>query len=226
MKSRDTSLLLSAIVKMIMGFVIIGLLLFIPAGTIHYYHAWYLMALLFIPMIIVGVVLWMQSPELLQKRLQSKEERSPQQGVVKLSGLIFVIGFVLSGLDFRLGWSQVPLWLTHTAALLFLLGYAMYAEVMRENVWLSRNIQVVQEQQVVTTGLYGVVRHPMYTATLFMFLSIPLILGSWWALAILALYIPIIVIRILDEEKLLVAQLKGYDDYCRNLRWRLIPGIW
>lgn len=226
MKNQNLKLLLSAIFKTLCGFGIMSLLLFLPAGTFQYFGAWYLVALLFVPMLIMGTLLFIKSPQLLQRRLQSKEDRSVQQGVIKYSALIFVAGFILASFDYRYQWSHVPVWLTHASALLFLGGYALYAEVMRENIWLSRNIQVEENQQVVSSGLYGIVRHPMYTATIAMFLSIPLILGSWVSFAIFMLYIPIIVRRILDEEKLLLTQLNGYDQYCQKLRWRLIPGVW
>ena len=167
-----------------------------------------------------------KSPDLLQRRLDSKEKRHTQQGVVKYSGLLFVIGFIVAGLDYRWGWSSMPYWLSFSGAALFLIGYAIYGEVMRENIWLSRTIQVEKEQKVISTGLYGIVRHPMYSATLLMFIPIPLILGSWWAMPIFFLYIPIIVRRILDEESLLLNELDGYKEYCANLRWRLIPFIW
>ena len=219
-------LLLLALSKAIAGWVMMALLLFLPAGTLAYNKAWLLMGLLFIPMLLMGIVMYIKSPELLRRRLESKEKRNVQQGVIKYAGMLFIAGFIVAGLDYRYGWSVVPEWVTCASALLFLAGYGMYAEVMRENVWLSRTVHVESEQEVVTTGLYGIVRHPMYTATLLMFISMPLVLGSWWATLILFLYIPIIVSRILDEEKLLRAELKGYNEYCNHLRWRLIPGMW
>ena len=221
-----TKLLLTAATKAIAGCVIMGLLIFAPAGTLSYQGAWLLLGILFVPMTVMGIIMYIKSPELLRRRLASKEKRSTQQGVIKLSGLIFVAGFIIAGLDYRWGWSDVPQWVVYGSALLFLVGYALYGEVMRENVWLSRTVRVEDEQEVITTGLYGIVRHPMYTATLLMFLAMPLVLGSWWAGLIFTLYIPVIVRRILDEEKLLRAELKGYNDYCLKLCWRLIPYIW
>lgn len=221
-----TKLLLTAATKAIAGCVIMGLLIFAPAGTLSYQGAWLLLGILFVPMTVMGIIMYIKSPELLRRRLASKEKRSTQQGVIKLSGVIFVAGFIIAGLDYRCGWSDVPQWVTYGSALLFLFGYALYAEVMRENVWLSRTVRVEEEQEVVTTGLYGIVRHPMYTATLLMFQSMPLVLGSWWATLIFLLYIPIIVSRIVDEERLLRVELKGYNEYCSHLRWRLIPYIW
>ena len=182
--------------------------------------------MLFIPMLVMGVVMLIFSPELLSRRLASKEERSTQQGVVRYTGLLFILSFVVAGLDFRYGWSQMPQWSVWTAMGLFLLGYGLYGEVMRENVWLSRNITVEQGQQVVSTGLYSIVRHPMYTSTIVMFLVMPLVLGSYWALIPMLFYIPIIAIRILDEEQLLNSDLEGYTEYCAKVRWRLIPFIW
>lgn len=219
-------LLFKALTKGIAGCIIIALLLFVPAGTLAYRNAWLLMGILFIPMLIMGTVMLFASPQLLQRRLESKEKRHTQQGVIKYSGLLFVIGFIVAALDYRWGWSLMPSCITGCGALLFLVGYALYGKVMHENVWLSRTINVEKEQEVITTGLYAIVRHPMYTATLFMFLSIPLVLGSWWAIPIFLLYIPIIVSRILDEEKLLREELKGYEEYCAQQRWRLIPGVW
>lgn len=219
-------LLLLALIKGLTGFALMALLLFLPAGTMSYKGAWLLLAILFIPMLLMGIIMSIKSPELLRRRLESKEKRDVQQGVIKYSGLLFIAGFVVAGLDFRFGWSAIPQWVAHGSALLFLVGYAMYAEVLRENVWLSRTVHVENEQEVITTGLYSIVRHPMYTATLFMFLSMPLVLGSWWAALILLLYIPTIVSRILDEEKLLRCELKGYNEYCSRLRWRLIPFVW
>ena len=217
---------LSALVKVVLGIAIIGALLFLPAGTFYFDGAWRLCAVLFIPMLVMGVVMLIFSPELLSRRLASKEERSTQQGVVRYTGLLFILSFVVAGLDFRYGWSQMPQWAVWAAMALFLLGYGLYGEVMRENVWLSRNITVEQGQQVVSTGLYSIVRHPMYTSTIVMFLAMPLVLGSYWALIPMLFYIPIIAIRILDEEQLLHSDLEGYTEYCVKVHWRLIPFIW
>lgn len=184
------------------------------------------MALLFIPMLIMGVVLLIKEPSLLEKRLDGREKEKAQRGVVAISGLIFPIGFVLSALDFRFGWSRVPFWLVILASVLFLLGYAMYAEVMRENAYLSRTIEVQENQTVISTGLYGIVRHPMYLATLFMFLPLPLILGSFFGLIPFALYPVIIIIRILNEERILTEGLAGYAEYKTKVKYRLIPFVW
>ena len=226
MKNITLGLIISAATKMALGIAIILLLLLLPAGTWAYSGAWRFVALLFIPMLIMGIAMFILSPELLSRRLQTKEKRTTQQGVVRYSALIFIVGFVVAGLDFRNEWSELPSWEIHTASTLFIIGYALYGEVMRENIWLSRTITVESEQEVITTGLYSVVRHPMYSATVIMFLSIPCILGSLWAVIPFLCYIPIIVIRILDEEKLLIKELKGYTDYCNIVCWRLVPLIW
>lgn len=219
-------LCLSALVKVVMGIVLIGVLLFLPAGTLAFAGAWRLFAALFIPMLIMGVAMFILSPELLRRRLASKEERTAQQGVVRYTGLLFIISFVVAGLDFHYGWSAMPQWLVWGAIALFLLGYVLYGEVMRENVWLSRNIRVEQGQSVVSSGLYSIVRHPMYTLTIVMFLTMPLVLGSYWALIPMLFYIPIIALRILDEEQLLHSDLAGYTEYCAKVRWRLLPFVW
>ena len=204
----------------------IALLLFLPAGTWQYWQAWIFIVLLFIPMLGVGIWLLITSPELLAKRLNNKEKEQKQKHVVALSGLMFVGGFVLCGLDYRFAWSQLPWWIVVIAAVVFLIGYAMYAEVLRENAYLSRTIEVQENQQLIDTGLYGIVRHPMYTATLLIFLSMPLILGSWLALLIFALYPALIIKRIHNEEQVLAMGLKGYTDYQKRVRWRLIPFVW
>lgn len=225
MISRNT-LLLSALCKLFLGIGMIALLLFLPAGTWQYWQAWIFIVLLFIPMLGVGIWLLITSPELLAKRLNNKEKEQKQKHVVALSGLMFVGGFVLCGLDYRFAWSQLPWWIVVIAAVVFLIGYAMYAEVLRENTYLSRTIEVQENQQLIDTGLYGIVRHPMYTATLLMFLSMPLILGSWLALLIFALYPALIIKRIHNEEQVLAMGLKGYTDYQKRVRWRLIPFVW
>ena len=225
-RSGRGALALGAVVKSVAGLAIMGLLLFLPAGGFDYRGAWLLLALLFIPMTILGVAMLILSPNLLRRRLKAKEERSKQSFVVRLSGLMFIVGFVVAGLDHRYGWSAVPLSAVVVASVIFLVAYAMYVEVIRENEWLSRTVEVSEGQQVVSTGLYGVVRHPMYLATLFLFLSMPIILGSWWAVIPFLCYIPIIVLRTIDEERLLVSQLDGYADYCRRVRWRIIPYVW
>lgn len=226
MRHDRIKLCLSALAKVVMGVALVGALLFLPAGTLAYDGAWRLCVVLFVPMLVMGVVMFVLSPDLLRRRLASREERATQRGVVRYAGLLFVVSFVVAGLDFRYGWSAMPPWMVWCAVIIFLLGYALYGEVMRENVWLSRNIMVAEGQQVVTTGLYGIVRHPMYTSTIFMFLAMPLVLGSCWAMLSMILYIPVIIIRIKDEERLLIADLAGYQEYCKKVRWRLLPYVW
>ena len=219
-------LMIRALIKFILGLALVGLLLFLPAGTIRYSGAWLFIGLLFIPMLIMGVVLFAKAPALLEKRLNNREKEKTQQGVIALSGLLFPAGFVLSALDFRFGWSSVPLWLVIFASALFLIGFATYAEVMRENAYLSRTVEIQENQTVISTGLYSVVRHPMYLATLFLFLPLPLILGSFWAWIPFALYPVVTVIRILNEEKVLTEGLAGYAEYKTKVKYRLIPFIW
>ena len=219
-------LFISALTKFIFGFALMGAMLFLPAWTLNYPNAWLFLGLLFIPMLALGIVLFTKSPDLLARRLNSKEKLSTQRGVVALSGLMFPIGFVLSALDFRYSYTKVPLWLVIVCSALFILGYAMYAEVMRENEYLSRTITVEEGQRVISWGLYSVIRHPMYLATLLMFLPIPLVLGSFLGLIPFAAYPPIIVIRILNEEKLLEKELDGYSEYEKRVKYRLIPFIW
>lgn len=223
MKSK---LAISAASKLLAGLILLGLMLFWPAGTFAFPGAWRLLAALFVPMLILGAVLLAKSPALLEKRLSNKEEQAEQKRVVALSGLLFVAGFVLAGLDFRFGWTQLPDWLSWTATAVFLLGYAMYAEVMRENAYLSRTIEVQENQKVIDTGLYGAVRHPMYTATILMFLAMPMVLGSLIALFCLLPYPLLIAARIRNEESVLEAGLDGYSDYKRRVKYRLIPYIW
>lgn len=219
-------LLVSALAKIILGLGLLAAMMFAPAGTFAFPGAWRLIALLFTPMLVIGIVFLIWNPDTLAKRLRSKEDRSRQKGVVALSGLLFIISFILAGLDFRWGWSQMPEWMIWTAGGVFLFSYGLYAEVMRENQWLSRTIEVMEDQKVVSTGLYGIVRHPMYTATIGMFLAMPLIMGSWWAFIVMIPYIPIIVIRIKDEEELLTQELEGYPEYKTRVRWKLFPGVW
>lgn len=223
---NKTQLIINALSKLIVGLGMIALLLFIPAGTWHYWHAWLLLALLFIPMICLGIGMLIFSPQLLSKRLNNKESERTQKHVVVFSGLMFLGGFILCGLDHRFAWSQVPFWVVITASMLFLIGYVIYAEVLRENAYLSRTVEVQDNQQLIDTGLYSIVRHPMYTATLLMFLSMPLILGSWWALLLFACYPWLIIKRIQNEEQVLARGLKGYTDYKKQVRWRLIPWVW
>ena len=220
------NLILNAITKYILGLILVGALLFLPAWTLFYPGAWLFIALLFLPMLIMGTVLFIKSPELLEKRLNNKEKEKAQKGVIALSGLMFPLGFLISALDFRFAWSSVPLWLTVISSVLFLIGYAMYAEVMRENAYLSRTVEVMENQEVVSTGLYAIVRHPMYLATFLMFLPLPLILGSFWGLIPFFFYPIIIVIRILNEEKVLCNELSGYTEYKEKVKYRLLPFIW
>ena len=219
-------LALNALIKFALGLLMCGLLLFVPAGTLDYAGAWAFLALLFVPMLALGIWLYVKHPALLEKRLENRETQTAQKAAVGLSGLLFILGFVLCGLDHRFGWTHVPLWLRVMAAVVQLLGYAAYAEVMRENAWLSRTVHVQEGQQVVSSGLYGVVRHPMYTATVFLFLSIPLVLGSWAGFAAFVPFVPVLMMRAVKEEQLLVKELNGYEAYQRKVKWRLIPYIW
>lgn len=224
--TQKGSLAVSALTKFLVGVVAVATLLFVPAGSLGYVGAWRLLAVLFIPMIIFGLAALILSPDLLARRLKSKEERTTQSGMVRLSGLLFVVGFVVAGLDYRFGWSNVSQTTIWIACGVFIVGYLLYAEVMRENVWLSRTIEVSEGQKVIDKGLYGVVRHPMYLATLLMFLAMPLVLGSWWAVVPFVGYVPVIVVRALDEEKLLTKELVGYADYCKRVRWHIVPFVW
>ena len=209
-----------------MGLLLVGLLLFVPAGTFAFPQAWLFICILFVPMFFAGIWLMFKSPELLRKRLSAKEEQNEQKWVVALSGLLFIAMFVVAGLNFRFGWFLMPNWTTNVAAGVFMLGYVLYAEVMRENVWLSRTVEVQQDQKVIDSGLYGIVRHPMYSATLLIFLSMPLVLNSVWSFALMLLYIPIIVKRIRNEETVLEKDLAGYTEYKLRVRYRLVPFIW
>ena len=219
-------LLINGLIKLIFGIALIGLMLFLPAQTWNYFGAWLFCGVLFIPVIIMGVIMYLKAPSLLEKRLSNKEKEATQKGVIALSGLMFIGGFLLSSFDFRFGWSHVPTWATIAAAVVFLAGYGMFAKVTRENAYLSRTVEVQEGQKVVSTGLYGVVRHPMYLATLLMFLPMPLILQSFWGLIPFALYPIIIVIRIINEEKVLSEGLEGYGEYKKKIKYRLIPFIW
>ena len=219
-------LLVEALIKFTCGVLLVGLLIFLPAGTLNYFGGWLFAGLLFVPMLVAGFVMLFRSPDFLKKRLDAKEKQSAQKGVLGLAGLMFIAGFVVAGLDFRFSWSYMPSWVVINAAALFLIAYALYAEVMRENAYLSRTVKVEEGQTVVDTGLYGIVRHPMYSVTILLFLMIPLILGSWYALIVFAFYPAIIVIRLKDEEKLLTRELPGYAEYKEKVKYRLIPFIW
>ncbi len=219
-------LFLQALTKFVLGLLTIGLLLFLPAGTFNFWQAWLFIGVLFVPMFIAGIVLMIRQPELLRKRLDAKEQQQEQKWVVALSGLMFIAVFVVAGLNRRFGWYMLPDWAVYIATAIFLVAYAMYAEVMRENVWLSRTVEVQENQQVVSTGLYGIVRHPMYAATLLLFLSMPLVLASPWSFVIMLIYIPIIALRIRNEEQVLERELKGYTEYKQRVRYKVIPFIW
>ncbi len=219
-------LLFNALTKFTCGLLLVGLLIFLPAGTLDYGKGWLLIGLLFGPMLIAGFVMLFKSPDFLKKRLDAKEKQATQKGVVALSGVMFIVGFVVAGLDFRFGWSKMPGAVTVAASVLFLLAYALYAQVMRENAYLSRTIKVEEGQTVVDTGLYGIVRHPMYMATVLLFLMIPVVLGSWYALIAFAFYPAIIIVRLKDEEDLLTRELPGYAAYKQKVKYRIIPFIW
>ena len=219
-------LIIDGLVKLTAGILLTGALTFIPAGTLNFWQGWVLLGTLFIPMFIAGLVMIAKSPDLLRKRLNAKEKQTEQKTVVALSGLMFIAAFVLAGLNFRYGWMPMPPVLTWIAAAIFLAGYVMYAEVMKENAYLSRTIEVQENQKVVDTGLYGIVRHPMYSATLLLFLSMPLILGSIPSFIITLTYIPIIHKRMTNEEKILAEGLEGYKEYMQKVKYRIIPFIW
>lgn len=220
-------LLPQMITKGVGGLLCLGLLLFCPAGTFNYPGAWLLIAILFIPMLFLGIVMYFKAPELLKKRLNTKEENPDQKAVILLSSLLFLAVFVLSALDFRFGWVHLPLGVVIAAAAAFLVGYGLYVEVMLENAYLSRTVEVQEEQKVIDTGLYGLVRHPMYFATLLLFLSMPLVLGSLYAFFLMLVgYPPIIAWRIRDEEKTLANGLPGYREYMGRVKYRMLPFIW
>lgn len=215
-----------AILKFTLGAALVGLLIFLPAGTLEYWNGWLFMGVLFVPMFFAGIVMMFTNPELLRKRLNARETQAEQGMVVKLSGLMFVCGFVLAGLNFRFGWLILPDWTAWAAAVVFLLSYLLYAEVLRENTWLSRTVEVQEGQRVIDTGLYGVVRHPMYAATLALFLSMPLVLGSLPSFAVFLAYPLIIARRIGNEEQVLEQGLEGYAAYKRRVKYRVIPFVW
>ena len=219
-------LLCSALIKFLVGVLLVGTLIFLPAGTLAYANGWLFIGLLFGPMLLFGAVLLVKSPELLEKRLDAKEEENTQKWVVAISGLLFIAVFVVAGLDFRFGWSDVPQWVVLVASIILLAAYGLYIEVMRENAYLSRVIKVQEKQKVVDTGLYGIVRHPMYAVTLWLFLSIPVVLRSWWALLCFLPYVGLIAVRIVNEEKILEAGLEGYSSYIKRVKYRLFPFIW
>ena len=222
----NTKLFFEAIIKFILGVVIIGLLIFVPANTIDYWNGWLFMGLLFIPMFLAGLFMMLKSPQLLRKRLNAKEKENEQKLVVKLSGLMFLAGFIIAGLNFRLGWIIIPNYIVIISSIIFILAYILYAEVLRENVYLSRTIEVQENQKVIDTGLYGIVRHPMYMATILLFLSMPLVLGSVISFIIFLIYPIIIAKRIKNEEEVLEKELKGYTEYKKKVKYKMIPFIW
>ena len=219
-------LFVQAITKFVFGVVLIGILVFLPAGTLSFLNGWLFMGILFVPMFLAGIVMMIKNPDLLRSRLEAKEKRQEQSVVIKLSGLMFLAGFVVAGLDYRFGWLTLPKGVVIGAVIAFVAAYVLYAEVLRENTYLSRTIKVQEGQKVVDTGLYGVVRHPMYSATLILFLSMPLVLGSVVAFLIFLLYPLIIAKRIRDEEDFLEKELDGYIEYKQKVKYRLIPFIW
>ncbi len=222
----NIKLFFEAIIKFILGVVIIGLLIFVPANTINYWNGWLFMGLLFIPMFIAGIVMMVKSPELLSKRLNVKEKQNEQKQVVKLSGLMFLLGFIIAGLNYRYSWIVIPKIVVIISSVMFVISYIIYAEVLRENAYLSRTIEVQENQKVIDTGLYGIVRHPMYAATILLFLSMPLILGSVISFIIFLVYPFIISKRIKNEEEVLEKELKGYSEYKKKVKYKMIPFIW
>ena len=226
MRMNQKKLLRNACGKLLIGLVLVGVLLFLPAGSFGYTNGWLLIGLLFVPMLMLGTVLFFKAPNLLEKRLGAKERENTQKGVVALSGVLFIGGFIVAGLDHRFGWSHIPGWGVTVASVVLLIAYALYAEVMRENAYLSRIIEVQKGQKVIDTGLYGIVRHPMYAVTVWLFLAIPLVLGSWWSLLCFLPYPIIMIVRIQNEEKVLKQGLEGYSDYQKRVKYRLFPLIW
>lgn len=221
-----TNLFIQAITKFILGVLLVGLLVFLPAGTISFVNGWIFMGILFVPMFVAGLIMMAKNPELLKKRLDAKEKQSDQSIVIKLSGLMFLAGFIVAGLNYRFAWHILPMGVCIGAAVVFLIAYLLYAEVLRENTYLSRTIEVQEGQKVIDTGLYGIVRHPMYSVTLLLFLAMPLVLGSLISFVIFLAYPFIIAARIKGEEKFLAEELEGYKEYKNKVRYRLIPFIW
>ena len=223
---KDKNLLKEAIIKLVAGIILVGLLLFLPAGTMAWKSGWLFMGLLFVPMFLAGIVMYLKAPNLLRSRLKAKETQADQKDVIKLSGLMFLAAFIVAGLNYRFGWTTLPKGVTVVGCVVFLLSYAFFGEVLRENAYLSRTIEVQENQKVVDKGLYGIVRHPMYSATIFLFLSMPLILGSWPSFIIMLAYIPIIAKRIRNEEQVLEEGLEGYKEYKSRVRYKVIPFVW
>lgn len=222
----DKKIFFQGMIKFFLGLIIIGLLLFIPAGTLKYWNAWLFMGLLFIPMFIVGIILMVKNPELLKKRLNAKENENEQKQVIALSGIMFILGFIIAGLNFKYKWIELPNIVITISSIIFIIAYILYAEVLRENTYLSRTIEVQKDQKVIDTGLYGIVRHPMYAITIFLFLSIPLMLGSIISFVIFLIYPIIIAKRIKNEEQVLENELVGYKEYKNKVKYKIIPLIW
>lgn len=222
----DKKLLIQAITRFILGLIVIALLLFVSSGTLNYWNAWLFMGILFIPMFIAGIVLMIQNPGLLRKRLNAAEKEPEQKRVIMLGGAMFLCGFIIAGLDYRFGWLYLPKLVSIIAAIIFLLAYVLYAEVLRENTYLSRTVEIQDHQKVIDTGLYGIIRHPMYSATIFLFLTIPLVLGSLFSFFIFLIYPILITKRIKNEEHVLEEGLEGYSDYKKRIKYRLIPFVW
>ena len=222
----DKKLFFQALSKFLIGLVIICMLLFIPAGTLDYPNGWLFIALLFIPMFFAGIIMLFKSPDLLRKRLNAKESEDEQKTVILVSGIMFLLAFILAGLNFRFGWFHLPSIVIIIASVVFLLAYIMYAEVLRENEYLSRTVEVSENQKVVDSGLYGIVRHPMYTSTIFLFLSMPLVLDSIFSFIVMLVYPIIIIFRIRNEEKVLENELVGYKEYKEKIKYKLIPYLW
>ena len=222
----NVKLFFEAIIKIILGVVLVGLLIFLPAGTFNYFNGWLLMGILFIPMFIAGIVMMIKNPELLKRRLDAKEKIGEQKSVIKLSGLMFIVGFIIAGLDYRFSLLPLPSFISIIGSILFIISYVLYAEVLRENTYLSRTIKVEKNQKVIDTGLYSIVRHPMYMATLILFLSMPLVLGSIISFLVFLIYPFIIIKRLKNEEEFLEKELDGYSEYKKKVKYRLIPFIY
>ena len=222
----DTKLFLQAIIKYVFGVLIVGGLLFIPVNSFDYWNGWLFMGLLFIPMFIAGIILMIKNPELLRKRLNAKEKENEQKWVLFFSGLMFIVGFIIAGLNFRYQWTEMPKIVVIISSILLIIAYILYAEVLRENTYLSRTIEVQENQKVIDTGLYGIIRHPMYATTILLFLTMPLILGSIHSFIIFLIYPVIIGKRIKNEEKVLEKELKGYTEYKKKVKYKVIPFVW
>lgn len=219
-------LFFEAIIKFLLGIILVGLFIFLPAGTINYLNGIIFMIVLFVPMFVAGILMMIFNPKLLASRLNAKEKQKEQSILIKLSGLMFIAGFIIAGLDYRFSWFKLPIEVTYIASIIFIIGYAIFAEVLRENTYLSRTIKVEKDQQLIDKGLYKIVRHPMYFATILMFLSMPLILGSIFSFIVFLMYIPLIAIRAVNEEKVLEKELNGYAEYKKKVKYRIIPFIW